>query len=37
VIDEAGGFSLGPLPASPFRLRCRTADGGDIVTGWITL
>ena len=37
ALDEAGGFSLEPLPASPFRLRCRTADGGDIVTGWITL
>ena len=36
-IDEAGGFSLEPLPASPFRLRCRTADGSDVVTGWITL
>jgi len=37
AIDEAGGFSLEPLPASPFRLRCRTADGSDVVTGWITL
>jgi hypothetical protein len=37
AIDEAGGFSLDPLPASPFRLRCRTADGSDVVTGWITL
>ncbi|MDR2984137.1 MAG: hypothetical protein LBV34_04770 [Nocardiopsaceae bacterium] len=37
AIDEAGGFSLEPLPASPFRLRCRTAAGGDVVTGWITL
>jgi hypothetical protein len=36
-IDEAGGFSIEPLPVSPFRLRCRTADGADVVTGWITL
>jgi hypothetical protein len=37
AIDEAGGFSIEPLPVSPFRLRCRTADGADVVTGWITL
>jgi hypothetical protein len=36
-IDEAGGFALEPLPASPFRLRCRMADGNDVVTGWITV
>ncbi len=36
-IDEVGTFSVEPVPASPFRLRCRTADGMDVVTGWITL
>ena len=36
-IDEAGGFALEPLPASPFRLHCRMADGSDVVTGWITV
>lgn len=34
--DEAGFFSLRPLPQSPFRLRFRAA-GIDVITGWITL
>jgi hypothetical protein len=36
-IDEVGCFAVDPIPASPFRLRCRTADGTDVLTGWITL
>jgi hypothetical protein len=36
-IDEVGTFSVDPVPASPFRLRCHAADGMDVVTGWITL
>lgn len=36
-VDVAGCFSVDPLPVSPFRLRYRTADGVDVVTGWITL
>jgi hypothetical protein len=36
-IDEIGCFTVAPIPASPFRLRCRTEDGADILTGWITL
>jgi hypothetical protein len=24
-------------PASPFRLRCHTEDGTDVLTGWITM
>jgi len=36
-VDEIGCFAVEPIPASPFRLRCRTADGTDVVTGWITL
>jgi hypothetical protein len=36
-IDEIGCFAVDPRPASPFRLRCQTADGLDAVTGWITL
>jgi hypothetical protein len=36
-IDEIGCFSIDPIPASPFRLHCRTNDGTDVVTGWITL
>jgi hypothetical protein len=36
-VDEIGCFALDPVPASPFRLRCRTADGADVLTGWIML
>src|SRR6516165_1266573 len=28
-VDEIGCFAVDPIPASPFRLRCRTADGID--------
>jgi hypothetical protein len=36
-VDEMGCFVVTPIPASPFRLRCRTEDGTDVLTGWITL
>jgi hypothetical protein len=36
-VDEIGCFSVDPIPDSPFRLRCRAADGTDVLTGWITL
>jgi hypothetical protein len=36
-VDEIGCFAVEPVPASPFRLRCRTEDGADVLTGWITL
>jgi hypothetical protein len=36
-VDEIGCFSVTPIPNSPFRLRCRTEDGADVLTGWITL
>jgi hypothetical protein len=36
-IDESGCFSIQPIPASPFRLHYRAADGTDMVTGWMTL
>jgi hypothetical protein len=36
-VDEIGCFSVAPIPAGPFRLRCRTEDGADVLTGWITL
>ena len=36
-VDEIGCFAVSPIPASPFRLRCRTEDGADVLTGWITL
>ena len=36
-VDEIGCFAVTPIPSSPFRLRCRTEDGTDVLTGWITL
>jgi hypothetical protein len=36
-VDEIGCFAVAPIPANPFRLRCRTEDGADVLTGWITL
>jgi hypothetical protein len=36
-VDEIGRFVVDPIPDSPFRLRCSTADGTDVLTGWITL
>ena len=36
-VDEIGCFAVEPIPASPFRLRWRKADGTDVLTGWITL
>jgi len=36
-VDEIGCFAVTPIPTSPFRLRCRTEDGDDVLTGWITL
>lgn len=36
-VDEIGCFVVDPIPNSPFRLRCRTEDGADVLTGWITL
>ncbi|MGH3205674.1 MAG: hypothetical protein ACRDP5_27020 [Streptosporangiaceae bacterium] len=36
-VDEIGCFAVEPIPASPFRLRCRAGDDTDVLTGWITL
>ncbi len=36
-VDEVGCFSIHPIPASAFRLRCGTTAGATVVTGWITL
>ena len=36
-VDEIGCFAVDPIPDSPFRLRCRSADGTDVLTGWITI
>jgi len=35
--DDIGCFSVEPIPAGQFRLRCRTSAGVDTMTGWITL
>jgi hypothetical protein len=35
--DDIGCFAVTPIPAGPFRLRCRTVDGVDVLTGWVTL
>jgi hypothetical protein len=35
--DEIGCFSIAPIPAGQFRLRCRSGAGVETVTGWITL
>ena len=37
TIDEHGCFDITPIPQDQFRLRCRTADGSEVITGWITL
>ena len=36
-VDVTGCFYIEPRPEIPFRLRCRTTDDLDVVTGWITL
>jgi hypothetical protein len=36
-VDEIGCFAVDPMPATSFRLRWRTADGTDVLTGWIML
>ena len=36
-VDEIGCFVVEPIPSSPFRLRCRTGNDTDVLTGWITL
>lgn len=35
--DEIGCFAIHPIPPVPFRLHCRTENGVDVLTGWITL
>jgi hypothetical protein len=35
--DEIGCFSIQPIPPGTFRMHCRTEDGVDALTGWITL
>jgi hypothetical protein len=35
-IDEVGCFTIDPKPDSQFRLRFRTQDQSDVLTGWVT-
>ena len=37
TMDELGLFAVDPKPDASFRLRCRTSDGVDVITGWINL
>ena len=37
TLDEIGLFAVDPKPDGSFRLRCRTSDGVDVITGWINL
>jgi hypothetical protein len=37
TVDEIGCFAVDPKPDNSFRLRCRTPDGADVLTGWINL
>jgi hypothetical protein len=37
TVDEIGIFAVEPIPSGSFRLRWRTADGVDVITGWIIL
>jgi hypothetical protein len=36
TVDDIGFFTVKPMPDSPFRLRCQTTDGTDVISGWIT-
>jgi len=36
-VDEIGCFFVAPIPPGQFRLRCRTTDGTDVLTGWTTV
>jgi hypothetical protein len=37
MVDELGFFAVEPKPDGSFRLRWRTSDGVDVITGWIAL
>jgi hypothetical protein len=37
TVDEIGIFAVEPIPSGSFRLRYRTPNGVDVMTGWITL
>ncbi|HET8681939.1 MAG TPA: hypothetical protein VFM54_08705 [Micromonosporaceae bacterium] len=35
VADDVGCFAIRPIPAGPFRLRCRSGAGGEVLSGWL--
>jgi hypothetical protein len=35
-VDDLGSFRIQPIPGNPFRLRCRSVDGAEALTRWIT-
>ncbi|HET8659494.1 MAG TPA: hypothetical protein VFM55_10905 [Micromonosporaceae bacterium] len=35
VADDVGCFAIRPIPAGPFRLRCRSGAGGEVRSGWL--
>jgi len=37
VIDQAGGFTIRPIPRGSFRLYCHTTSGASVLTNWLTL
>jgi hypothetical protein len=37
IADDIGCFRIDPIPAGSFRLQCRTADGIEMLTGWLRL
>jgi hypothetical protein len=36
-VDTVGCFTIQPIPARPFRLRCRGAEGIVVLTEWLRL
>lgn len=36
-LDTMGCFTIQPIPAGPFRLRCRNPDGVTVLTEWLSL
>ena len=37
VIDQAGGFTIRPVPRGSFRLYCHATNGASFLTNWLTL
>ena len=37
VIDQGGGFTIRPVPRGSFRLYYHPANGGAVLTNWLTL